>query len=637
MKPTLVEAAQEGDALAWAELVRSSQDLAVAVAVGRSPSWDDARDAAQEAFGMAFVHLGELRDPEAFPAWLASLVRTVCSRRARRRRLPVVPLGDVDPADADRHDPALVVAGSDEQLRVRAAIEALAEPQRSVIALHYLAALSYPEVGSFLGIGPSAAKKRAWSARRQLKELLPMAAKALQDARPSRTERFSDTILLFTAIRRGDRAEVAKLIGANPALVEATEDWSVDEALEAGLLYAGKASALIRAAQSGDVAMVKLLVEAGAAVSDVCACAGAETALWAATVAGAPDVVAYLLEVGAEPNVPAFAGATPLHVAMQRNNEHIARLLLAGGADPTLVDNHGRTPGDWASRSSASSTSQGDQHAMVPTGIRAVDLFAPLRRGGLQYWPAAYGRGQFVALFEIARALAPAQCWFIGFAQGPYDHDGVRHEIKETGVDVKVMLTPADKDPTVRRAHFEATLARLDERDDSEKFVVCLQAPGHTHDVTVALPGLAANPSVLTTVVVAPFTGTYPPVAAVVPEGYDGQVAFDPRRARRRLWPAIDPAKTMSRSYPSRRHHDLASAARQILVDYTAWDPTLERPDPAGLAEPINAAAGQHLLDYLAQPFYVAEPVTSKPGEHTAVPDLLDEVQRSLEPLNLDE
>jgi hypothetical protein len=70
------------------------------------------------------------------------------------------------------------------------------------------------------------------------------------------------------------------------------------------------------------------------------------------------------------------------------------------------------------------------------------------------------------------------------------------------------MLTPADKDPTVRRAHFNATLARLEVRDNMEKFVVCLQAPGHTHDVTVALPGLAANPSVLTTVVVAPFTGT---------------------------------------------------------------------------------------------------------------------------------
>jgi RNA polymerase sigma factor (sigma-70 family) len=554
MKVALVDAAREGDARAWTELVRCSQDLAVAVAVGRSPSWDDAQDAAQEAFAMAFVHLGELRDPEAFPAWLASLVRTACSRRTRRRRLPVVPLDDVDPSDPDRHDPARVVADGDEQRRVRAAVEALAEPQRLVVALHYLAGLTYPEVGAFLGIGSSAAKKRAWTARRQLKELLPMAARALQDARPSRTERFSHTILLFSAIRRGDHAEVARLIGGNPALVEATEDWSVDEALEAGLLYAGKASALIRAAQSGDVAMVKLLVEAGAAVSDVCACAGAETALWAATLAGEPDVVAYLLEAGADPNVPAFAGATPLHVAIQRHHDSIARLLLTAGADPTLVDNHGRTPDDWATRSSAHPTSKGDQHPLVATGIRAVDLFAPLHRSGLQYWPPAYGLGQFVAIFEIARALAPARCWFIGFTHGPYDYDGLRHEIKETGVDVTVMLTPADEDPTVRRAQFEATLARLEVQDDIEKVVVCLQAPGHTHDVTVALPGLAANPSVLTTIVVAPFTGTDPPVESVVPEGYDSQIAFDSHRARRRLWPAIDPAKTLSRSYPSGRH-----------------------------------------------------------------------------------
>ena len=83
MNPGLVEAAQAGDARAWAELVCVSQDLAMAVAVSHAP-WDDASDAAQEAFAPALVHLGELRDPSAFPGWFATVVRTACSRRSRK-------------------------------------------------------------------------------------------------------------------------------------------------------------------------------------------------------------------------------------------------------------------------------------------------------------------------------------------------------------------------------------------------------------------------------------------------------------------------------------------------------------------------------------------------------------------------
>lgn len=208
------------------------------------------------------------------------------------------------------------------------------------------------------------------------------------------------------------------------------------------LLYAGAASPLIRAAQTGDLAMGKLLIEAGAALN-------------------ATDVAAYLLDAGADPNTPAFAGATPLHVAAQRRQHHITRLRLAAGADPTAFDDHGRSAGDWATRRVPQAAAGQDQELMVPTGFRALDLFAPLRHGGLQYWPPTYGLGQFVLLFEIARALTPARCWFVGSAHGPYDHNGIRQEIRETGVDATVLLTPAGSDAAARRAHFPRTLARV--------------------------------------------------------------------------------------------------------------------------------------------------------------------------------
>ncbi len=118
--PRLVEAAQAGDAGASEELVRGSQDLAMAVAVGHAPTWEDARDAAQEAFATALVHLGDLRDPAAFPGWLAALVRSACSRRTRRRQHPTGSLDGIDPAASAEGDPASQVAERDERQRVRA-------------------------------------------------------------------------------------------------------------------------------------------------------------------------------------------------------------------------------------------------------------------------------------------------------------------------------------------------------------------------------------------------------------------------------------------------------------------------------------------------------------------------------------
>src|SRR5262249_19253746 len=166
-----------------------------------------------------------------------------------------------------------------------------------------------------------------------------------------------------------------------------------DEALAAGLQFIGigRASVLIRAAQSGDVEIVRTLVEAGAAVRDLCDCAGAESPLWAATVGGDTEGVDYLLAAGADPNVGAFAGATPMHVAVQRGHHELVPRLLAAGADPDRVDDHGRTPGDWLALNTPEPASFG-RADFVATGIRALDLFAPLRRGSAHRQPPAVTR-----------------------------------------------------------------------------------------------------------------------------------------------------------------------------------------------------------------------------------------------------
>jgi len=517
--------------------------------------------------------------------------------RFRRVGAVTVPLDGVEVAAAGP-DPAAVVARRDEAERVRAAVEALPERERTVVALHYLAGLTYPEVAAFLGIGISAAKKRAHTARRRLEELLPMTADLLADSRPSRDGRFRDTILLFAAIRRRDRAAVASLLERDPGLARAREDWTAAEAFAAGLPYAGHASPLIRAAGAGDLPLVRQLVGTGADPGAPCACAAAETPLWSATLAGSADVVGFLLEAGADPDAAASAGVTPLHVAAMRGRDDLARLLLAAGADPRRADRGGRVPADWSAPGRPPLAPAGD---LVPTGIRAIDLLAPLRRGRAQRWPAAYGLGQFVVLAELAGAVAPARTWWIGFEQGLVDRAEIEHLQRECGVPGAIRLAPRSAGPTDARARFAGALDEVTAPGAPPALVICLDAPGHAHDVAAALPRLGGSAGVLATLVVEPFAGEWPAASRTVPEGYDSQVAFSRSLIERGVHPAIDPLTTLSREYPAGRHARLAAAAR--------------------------AAGGERLLAALAQPLVVAEPFTSRPGERTPYGELLDALE----------
>lgn len=623
----LVRAAQGGDKGAWAELVGRFQDRALAMALGFSGNWDTAGDVAQEALRLAYLHLGELVEPIAFPAWFARVTRTACARARRAGGPDHLSLDAAEVLTTAEPDPAEQVVQKEQAASVRSAIEQLAGPERTVIALFYLAEMSLPEIAEFLGIGLSAAKKRAVTARRHLKELMPMAEEALAAARPSRTNDLRDTVLLFAAIHRQDAETVTRLVAARPSLARATEDWTPEEATSASIGYAGHATALIRAAETGQVELARVLIDAGAPVDDRCGCAGGETPLWAASVAGKADMVAFLLDGGADPNISAFRGATPLHAAIQRSRHHVVRLLLAAGADPGRPDDGGRSPADWARLGSP--PPPGRNGEFVWTGIRAIDLFSPIRRGSLQWWPAAYGLGQYIVVATVSAALSE-DVWYLGFDQPHVDAHSIRHGLEETGLGGHVDLARRELRSPERRRWFTEVLERLSRAPGMARVVVCLVDAGHSHDVEVALPALRSDPNVLSTIVVEPFVGDYPQPGAEPPEGYDLQVSFDRRRVRSGLYPAIHPATSVSRWWPSARHKQLANEVRSRLAAYDRVDPELSLPDPETLSVP-EARIAQDLLRYLAQPFTIAEPFSSEPGQLTGYPQLLDDVERLLE------
>lgn len=171
----LVARALAGDADAWRRLADRLYPWALRFARRRLPEGLAPEDAVQEAFLAAFRKLPDLRGGEAFPAWLAAILRTHCLRLALSRppELSLEALGEcglLPPAPGLGPEEALatmqILAAFD------AAVEGLPAALRDVCRLHYRRGLSVPEVARACCLPEGTVKKRLFTARPLLQERL---------------------------------------------------------------------------------------------------------------------------------------------------------------------------------------------------------------------------------------------------------------------------------------------------------------------------------------------------------------------------------------------------------------------------------------------------------------------------------
>jgi ankyrin repeat protein len=144
------------------------------------------------------------------------------------------------------------------------------------------------------------------------------------------------TALMWAVAQK--HADVVKVLIAHGADIHARSDtWSEVMAVPPHghpeynrAIPHGGDTALMFASRVGDLASARLLVSAGANVNDADAWGVSATAM--AAHAGYGELVAFLLEHGADPNASA-AGFAPLHAAILRRDDGMVSALLAHGAD----------------------------------------------------------------------------------------------------------------------------------------------------------------------------------------------------------------------------------------------------------------------------------------------------------------
>jgi RNA polymerase sigma-70 factor, ECF subfamily len=170
----LIDRARRGDVMAYEDLVRRHQAVAIRTAHVIAPD-GDAEDAVQEAFVKAYRALGRFRAGSPFRPWLLRIVANEARNRrrsaGRRVGLALRSAEDRRPDDAAPSPESAVLA--DERRRwLLAGVNALRDDDRAVIAARYFLELSEAETAEVLGLALGTVKSRLSRALGRLRSAL---------------------------------------------------------------------------------------------------------------------------------------------------------------------------------------------------------------------------------------------------------------------------------------------------------------------------------------------------------------------------------------------------------------------------------------------------------------------------------
>ena len=171
------QAAIHGERKAFEMIIRTHSRTLFAIAYGILQNREEAEDVVQDALVKAWKTRWRVRDPEKFPAWLATIARHRAHDMFRKRRtVPLSTTIDEVTAPSSAAEPN----GTELDQQLHSALAALPELHRAALTLRYFEEMDYRSIENTLGLSNGALRGILGRALAAMRKQLPPALASLE-------------------------------------------------------------------------------------------------------------------------------------------------------------------------------------------------------------------------------------------------------------------------------------------------------------------------------------------------------------------------------------------------------------------------------------------------------------------------
>ena len=302
------------------------------------------------------------------------------------------------------------------------------------------------------------------------------------------------------------------------------------------------------------------------------------------------------------------------------------------------------------------------QAQMLETGVKVIDLIAPLARGGKVGLFGGAGTGKTVINTELIRNLATEHgglSVFAGVGERSREGNDLWHEMEESGVlDKTALVFGQMNEPPGVRLRIALTGLTMAEyfRDEEGRDVLLFidniyrytlagmevsallgrmpSAVGYQPTLSTEIGELEERITSTSKGSITSFQAIYVPADDYTDPGVattfghlDATVALERALVEQGLYPAVDPLTSSSRildpNVVGEEHYEVANGVVRTLQRYKDLQDIIAILGIEELSDEDRQTVGRarRVQRFLTQPFFVAEQFTGTPGQYVSVAD----------------
>jgi RNA polymerase sigma-70 factor (ECF subfamily) len=171
----LIEAIQNGDTKAYAQLVNRYKDLVFTLAIRMLKHKEEAEEVAQDTFIKVFKSLDKFKGDSKFSTWIYKVTYNTCLDRIKKNKKHHndVPIDEFTFNKLDSIDNALDnMINEEKSVLIKNCINKLPEDSSALLTLFYFEELSLEEISKIINIEANTVKVKLFRARKKLAVIL---------------------------------------------------------------------------------------------------------------------------------------------------------------------------------------------------------------------------------------------------------------------------------------------------------------------------------------------------------------------------------------------------------------------------------------------------------------------------------